>query len=163
MYEVSAVAGESFEEAIKVALSAVLISPHFLYRPELAPSNTEKMYRLDDYQLASRLSYYLWATMPDEELFRLAKSKQLRKPAVLEQQVERMLGDPRASVAMESFLGQWLGYDSLGRTVFPDRRKFPEFDPVLNHAMKQETILAFQATLEDGEACWTYWIPVRHF
>jgi hypothetical protein len=150
LYEVSAVAGESFEEAIKVALSAVLISPHFLYRPELAPSNTEKMYRLDDYQLASRLSYYLWATMPDEELFRLAKSKQLRKPAVLEQQVERMLGDPRASVAMESFLGQWLGYESLGRTVFPDRRKFPEFDPVLNHAMKQETILAFQATLEDG-------------
>ncbi len=150
LYDVAVASGASFEEAVKVALSAVLISPHFLYRPELAPSNTEKPYRLNDYQLASRLSYYLWATMPDEELFHLAKSKQLRKPTVLEQQVERMLRDSRASVAMEGFLGQWLGYESLGETVFPDRRKFPEFDSVLNHAMKQETILAFQATLEEG-------------
>jgi hypothetical protein len=69
---------------------------------------------------------------------------------VLERQVERLLLDPRAKIAMEGFLGQWLGYESLGKTVFPDRRKFPEFDSVLSHAMKQETILAFQATLDEG-------------
>ena len=150
LYEASTASGESFEEAVKISLSAILISPHFLYRPELSPSESDKPYRLDDYQLASRLSYFLWETMPDEELFDLASSRQLRKPAVLEKQVERMLLDPRAKIAMEGFLGQWLGYESLGKTVFPDRRKFPEFDSVLSHAMKQETILAFQATLDEG-------------
>ncbi len=150
LYKRAVASGDTFEESVKLALSAILVSPHFLYRPELAPSRDDAVYRIDEYQLASRLSYFLWASMPDAELFQLAKSKQLRKPAVLEEQVERMLEDSRASVALEGFLGQWLGYESLGATVFPDRRKFKEFDPVLNRAMKDETILAFKATLEEG-------------
>jgi len=150
LYESAVAEGDAFEDAVKLALTAVLVSPNFLYRPELAPSKTTEPYRLNDYQLASRLSYFLWASMPDEELFRLAKSRKLGKDAILRQQVERMLRDPRASATMETFLGQWLGYEGLGKTVIPDRRAFPEFNPVLNRAMKDEVILAFKATLEEG-------------
>lgn len=150
LYESAAAAGDSFEESLKLALTAALVSPNFLYRPEMAPSETNEPYRLNDYQLASRLSYFLWASMPDDELFRLAKARKLGKDAVLRQQVERMLDDPRASDTMETFLGQWLGFESVGKTVLPDRRAFPDFSPALVRAMKEETILAFEATLEEG-------------
>lgn len=150
LYKKAAASGEAYEESVKLALTAVLVSPNFLYRPELAPSGNQKVYRLDNYQLASRLSYFLWTTMPDAELFRLAKNGQLRKQSVLQKQVERMLLDPKASDTMETFLGQWLGFESVGRSVFPDKKKFPEFNPALSKAMKEETILAFKATMHDG-------------
>jgi hypothetical protein len=89
-------------------------------------------------------------SMPDEELFRLAKSNRLHNPRTLQQQVNRMMRDPRASEAMETFLGQWLGFESLGVSVIPDPRNFPEFDLPLQQAMKAETSLAFDTLLKDG-------------
>ncbi len=150
LYETAVAQGDSYEGAVKLALTAVLVSPHFLYRPELAPSKAKEAYRLNDYQLASRLSYFLWASMPDDELLQLAKARKLGNEPVLREQVERMLRDPKASDTMETFLGQWLGFEALGKTVFPDNRKFPEYSPALNRAMKEEAILAFEATLKDG-------------
>ncbi len=142
--------GDSFKESIKLALTGVLVSPHFLYRPELAPSNRDEEYRLTDYQLASRLSYFLWMSMPDEELFELAKKKRLHQPRILKQQVDRMLKDPRASQSMETFLGQWLGFESLGVTVIPDPRAFKEFTPPVMAAMKAETVMMFESLIQDS-------------
>jgi hypothetical protein len=150
LYEKAAAAGQSFDESVKLALTGVLVSPHFLYRPELAPSERDKEYRIDDYQLASRLSYFLWMSMPDEELLLLAKSNRLHRAQNLRKQVDRMLRDPRASEAMETFLGQWLGFESLGVSVIPDPRTFPKYDPPLQEAMKAETVLAFNRLIKDS-------------
>jgi hypothetical protein len=140
--------GDSFEDGIKLALTAVLVSPHFLYRSEFGPVDGE--YRLDDYQIASRLSYFLWLSMPDETLFALAAEGRLQEPTVLSAQVERMLADPRARAFASNFLGQWLGFEALGRTIQPDESKFPEFTPELCEAMKQEAIVAFESLLRRG-------------
>jgi hypothetical protein len=137
--------GDSFEDAVKRTLTAVLVSPHFLYRNEFGPVDGE--YRLDDYQMASRLSYFLWMSMPDETLFALAAEGRLRDPDVLAAQVDRMLADPKARAFTAAFMGQWLGFDSLGRTIQPDESKFPEFTPELCEAMKQEPILTFESLL----------------
>lgn len=149
LYKKASKGGDSFEESVKLALTAILVSPNFLYRPELTPSRSNQPYPLDDYQLASRMSYFLWASMPDDELFQLAKSRKLKDPKVLGKQVDRMLADPRAYTTMETFLGQWLGFESLGETVLPDQREFPDFNPALVRAMKDETIMVFWATLGD--------------
>lgn len=141
---------QSFEDAIRTTLAAVLVSPNFLYRPELAPSATNEEYPLNDYQLASRLSYFLWMSMPDEELFRLAEKKRLLNPKTLRQQVRRMLNDPRAKSTTREFLGQWLGFEALGVTVIPDRRTFKEFTPSLNRAMKDEAYLVFNELVESN-------------
>ena len=148
LYKQSASSGQSYEDSLKLALTGVLVSPHFLYRPELAKTRSLKAYQVDNYSLASRLSYFLWMSMPDDELFDLAKRNRIRKPAELEVQVRRMLADPRSSQAMETFLGQWLGIESLGVTVLPDAKAFKQFTPSLNEAMKAETYLAFQSLLE---------------
>jgi hypothetical protein len=162
--------GDSFEDAVKLALTAVLTSPHFLYRNEFGPVDGE--YRLDDYQIASRLSYFLWMSMPDEELFALAAEGRLREPAVLSAQVDRMLADPRAHAMAGAFMGQWLGFDALGRTIQPDEARFPEFTPDLCAAMKQETILAFESLLSrdgslreliDGRETWLNEALARHY
>lgn len=145
LFELASQNGESFKESIKLALAGVLVSPHFLYRPELAPSETGEEYQLNDYQLASRLSYFLWMSMPDDELFQLAKRKRLHQPEVLRQQVDRMLADSRAARSMETFLGQWLGFESLGITVIPDPGSFKAFTPPLMEAMKAETAMVFES------------------
>ena len=150
LYEQTSNEGQSFDESVKLALTAVLVSPHFLYRPELAPSETNKEYRIDDFQLASRLSYFLWMSMPDEELFQLARSNRLHRPKTLQQQVDRMLHDPRATETMGTFLGQWLGFESLGVSVIPDPRTFKDFDPPLQEAMKAETLLVFDTLIKEG-------------
>lgn len=151
LFELASQNGESFKESIKLALAGVLVSPHFLYRPELAPSETGEEYQLNDYQLASRLSYFLWMSMPDDELFQLAKRNRLHRPEVLRQQVDRMLADPRAARSMETFLGQWLGFESLGITVIPDPRSFKAFTPPLMEAMKAETAMLFESLVRhDG-------------
>ncbi len=152
LFELASENGESFKESIKLALTGVLVSPHFLYRPELAPSTTNEEYQLDDYQLASRLSYFLWMSMPDDELFQLAKEKRLHRPEMLRQQVDRMLADPRAARSMETFLGQWLGFQSLGITVIPDPRTFRDaFTPPVMEAMKAETAMMFASLVyNDG-------------
>jgi hypothetical protein len=162
--------GDPFEDALKLALTAVLTSPHFLYRNEFGPVDGE--YRLDDYQIASRLSYFLWMSMPDDTLFALAAAGRLHEPAVLAEQVGRMLADPKAHALASAFMGQWLGFDALGRTIQPDEAKFPEFTPELCEAMRQETILAFESLLRkdgsllellDGRETWLNELLAQHY
>ncbi len=132
-------AGESADAGLKLALKAVLVSPHFLFRMEATANRPTS-----DFELASRLSYFLWSSMPDEELFRLAARGQLRDPRTLVQQVRRMLQDPRSRALAENFGGQWLQTRALAQSA-PDPARFPRFDEELRAAMRQETehFLAF--------------------
>ena len=130
--------GDSFEEGIRLAMEAVLASPGFLFRTELDP--VPSAHAVDDFELASRLSYFLWSTMPDEELFRLALAKKLRQPAVLEAQTRRMLADSKAQALTDNFAGQWLGIQHLERKS-PDPDRFPAVDDELLEAMHQESNL----------------------
>ncbi|HYZ84520.1 MAG TPA: DUF1592 domain-containing protein [Bryobacteraceae bacterium] len=160
--------GASFNEAFGVGLQAILVSPDFLFRIEkldpapannlirpasttkAAASNTDPIRLIDQYSLASRLSYFLWSSMPDEELLRHAEQKTLRKPAVLQAQVRRMLKDPKAKALVENFAGQWLELRRLESST-PDREKFPQFDDYLRMSMRQETELFFSNLMQqDG-------------
>ena len=143
----------SFEEGMQLATQAVLVSPHFLFRWELdtRPARGETIRRLNDWELASRLSYFLWSSMPDAELFRLAKLGELTKPEVLEAQVRRMVADPRSSALVENFAGQWLQIRNLAG-VTPDPVKFPSFDESLRTAMKRETELFFGAVMKEDRS-----------
>lgn len=135
--------GDGFVPAVRLALKAVLVSPHFLFLIEPEPE-AEGVYRLGGYPLASRLSYFLWSSLPDEELLSLAAGEQLHDPEVLRGQVRRMLKDPRSKALGENFCIQWLNLGGLGGTVKPDTNKFPEFDAELAAAMRGETVLFFQ-------------------
>lgn len=148
LFDRAAERGDSFEQSVKLALTAVLVSPNFLYRNEFGLVEGE--YRLDAYQLASRLSYFLWMSMPDDELFGLAAAGRLHEPAVLLAQIERMLSDPKSRAFTAEFLGQWLGFESLGKNMQPDEAKFPEFTPQLCEAMKAEPVLTFEALLREN-------------
>jgi mono/diheme cytochrome c family protein len=134
--------GESFEQSVKVALQAVLVSPYFLFRGELQPepNNPGLLHPVDEFALASRLSYFLWNSMPDDELFGLAQRQTLRKN--LDPQVRRMLKDPKAKALVDSFAGQWLQIRNL-KLVAPDKKVFPDFDDTLRSAMARETELFF--------------------
>ena len=138
---------------MQLATQAVLVSPHFLFRWELdtRPARDETIRRLNDWELASRLSYFLWSSMPDAELFRLAKLGELTKPEVLEAQVRRMVADPRSSALVENFAGQWLQIRNLAG-VTPDPVKFPSFDESLRTAMKRETELFFGAVMKEDRS-----------
>ncbi|MBY0526747.1 MAG: DUF1592 domain-containing protein [Gemmataceae bacterium] len=140
--------GHSFEQAVRVGLKSVLVSPEFLFL-------REKPGKLDDFALASRLSYFLWSTMPDEELFRLAEQKKLSQPDTMRQQVERMLKDPKAAAFTENFASQWLGLRAIDATV-PDPTLYPEFDDVLKVAMVKEPLLFFDEVLKND-------LPLTHF
>jgi hypothetical protein len=137
--------GESAEVALRYALQAILVSPQFLFRIEhhSKPTDPKATQAISEFELATRLSYFLWASMPDDTLFRLAAEKQLRKPGVLEHQVERMLADAKFSGFVDNFLGQWLELRNLNE-VKPAPEKFPEFDAALRAAMKKETELFFE-------------------
>jgi hypothetical protein len=139
--------GESWEDAVKTALRAVLVSPNFLFRIE-QPQGAEA-HPVNDFELANRLSYFLWSTMPDAELFRVAGEKKLREPAVLEAQVKRMLRDPKARDFAENFAGQWLRVHELESSAQPDTRRFPEYTPALREALITEPIEFFHAMLRD--------------
>jgi hypothetical protein len=142
-------AGGSFEGGVSVALQAVLVSPHFLFRGELQPEpdNPGMKAQIDEFALASRLSYFLWSTMPDEELFALASKGRLRKN--LEAQVRRMLADPKALALVENFGGQWLQTRNL-ELAAPDKKTYPAFDDELRSAMRQETEM-FLASILRGD------------
>ncbi len=144
-------AEDSFDKAIQLALQAVLISPHFLLRIELdpEPDNPSAVRPVNDYELASRLSYFLWSSMPDEELFEHAGKGTLRQN--LEAQVRRMLRDPKAHALAESFGGQWLETRRL-KVVTPDKDLFPRFDEDLRDAMFQETALFFAAIISEDRS-----------
>ncbi len=143
--------GESYENSIKLALKAVLVSPHFLFRGEIIPNpNDEKsVHEIDEYSLASRLSFFLWSSMPDDELLALAAKKQLR--ANLEAQVKRMLASPKSEAFVENFAGQWLQLRNLSNMA-PDKDKFDEFDDGLRKSMKQETEHLFANILHEDKS-----------
>jgi hypothetical protein len=143
--------GDGFDASVKLALKAVLISPHFLFLVE-RESEEEGVYRLGQYELASRLAYFLWASMPDDELLELAAEEQLHYDDVLRGQVRRMLADPRARGFAASFATQWLGIGALGETVKPDPERFPEFDDELIAAMREEAIALLETILRDDRS-----------
>ena len=145
--------GETFEESIKYTLKAVLVSPAFLYRIEhdrkaTLPNNA---YPLDDYELASRLSYFLWSTMPDAELFEQAKQGKLRDPAMLDKQARRMLKDPKARALAETFGEQWLTLRTLD-IIAPDPKKFPDWNKQLKQAMYDETMSYFEYIMREDRS-----------
>ena len=134
-----------FDAGIEMALGAVLVNPQFLFRIEPDPPGVapHSAYRIPDVQLASRLSFFLWSSIPDDELLDLAERGELSKPEVLERQVRRMLADPRSRSLVTNFAGQWLHLRNL-ESITPDLRLFPDFDDNLRQAFRRETELLFE-------------------
>ena len=161
--------GESFEDSVKLGLKSMLVSPHFLFRIEesqatvsaksrkasdagQAAAGSPTIHRVRDIELANRLSYFLWSSMPDGELFAQAAANKLGEPAVLEAQVRRMLLDPKARTFAENFAGQWLRVRELKTVTQPDNKKFPEFSISLRDAMYDETIEFFHGLLRENRS-----------
>ncbi len=140
--------GRSFEQAMRLGFKGILVSPDFLFLRERGP-------RLNDFELATRLSYFLWSSMPDEELFQLAAANRLDQPEVLRGQVERLLRDPKSNSFTEHFTGQWLKLRAIDDTL-PDRTLYPEYDDILKTAMLKETKLFFDEVLRND-------LPLTHF
>ena len=138
----------SFEEAINAPLIAVLCSPNFLYMVEDAPSEKKAARALSEFELATRLSYFLWSSMPDAELSALAHDGKLRDDGVLEKQVVRMLKDSKSRSFVENFAGQWLGLRKLGE-VTPDSRLFPRYGEHLQESMAGESLHFFAEILHN--------------
>jgi hypothetical protein len=149
--------GQSVEQGLQLAIEAMLVSPHFLFRIEhdpmaqasspavrgVASSSAPPSHPISDIELASRLSYFLWSSMPDDALLSLAESGRLHQPAVMDAQWKRMLADSRASSLAANFAGQWLETRSLDE-VKPDPKKFPAWNPELRDAMRTETRMFFE-------------------
>src|SRR6185436_874435 len=131
-----------FDAGIEMALSAVLVSPEFLFRVEHDPAGIppNTAYRVSDLDLASRLSFFLWSSIPDDELLDVASAGKLSEPAMLERQVRRMLADPRSRTLVTNFASQWLHLRNLA-AITPDMRLFPDFDDNLRRAFREETEL----------------------
>lgn len=142
----------TFAEALRLMVRAVLVSPQFLFiTPAELPETTAEIVPLDDYQLASRLSYFLWATMPDDELMRLADSGTLHEPSILTAQVQRLLKDPRSRALFDGFGAQWLKLGDLEtRTFDPDL--FPEMTDQLRLAMYDEARLFFEDAVRENRS-----------
>ena len=151
-YKSGAAAG-GFEEGIRSALQAMLSSPHFVFRFEKTPPNVApgQDYQISDYDLASRLSFFLWESIPDEELMSLAKQRKLSNDKVLEAQVKRMLADPRSEVLSSRFAAQWLRLQDLDK-VRPDAFWFPDYNQQLADAMVKETILFFNDVVRSNRS-----------
>ncbi len=139
-----------FESGIRTALQAILASPGFVFRFEQAPPDAQpgQNYRISDLELASRLSFFLWSSGPDDELQSLARDGRLSEPAVLEQQVQRMLEHPRSEALSTRFGGQWLGLGNLEGRV-PDPILFPQFDMYMGQSMRRETELFFDSIIRE--------------
>jgi hypothetical protein len=136
------------EQSLQFAITAMLVSPKFLYRIEGDPK--PGLYaRVNDLELAARLSYFLWSSTPDDELLRLAETNRLHLPAVYDAQVKRLIADAKSNAFAENFPGQWLEIRSLD-AVHPDAKKFPEWTPDLKEAMRQETSMFFASVLREN-------------
>jgi hypothetical protein len=142
-----------FESGIRMAIRRMLVSPNFLFRierdPEGVPLNTA--YRINDVELASRLSFFLWSSIPDDELLAVAESGKLKDSAVLAQQMKRMLADPRASALVNNFSSQWLYLRNL-RSASPDPNEYPDFDENLRMAFQKETELLIESTIREDRS-----------
>jgi mono/diheme cytochrome c family protein len=145
--------GATFDDGIEHALRRLLVSPEFLLRVERQPAGVapNAVYRLSDLELASRLSFFLWSSIPDDELIDLAAKRQLGTPAALARQVQRMLKDPRADAFVNNFAGQWLFLRNLAAAV-PVQSVFPDFDDTLRQAMQRETELFFGSIVREDRS-----------
>jgi mono/diheme cytochrome c family protein len=144
--------GDSFEEGICLAIEKVLISPNFLFRIErdrAAPATATAVHPISDYELASRLSYFLWSTMPDDDLLGAAETHTLRKPEVMQAQVARMLKDPKANALVENFGGQWLEFRGIESHI-PDRKIFQEYTEYTRMSIAKETGLFFEYIMREN-------------
>jgi hypothetical protein len=142
-----------FEGGIELALERILASPKFLFRVERDPvgSTPGGSYRISDSELASRLSFFLWSSIPDDELLRLASEGKLKNPAVFDRQVRRMLADPKSQALVENFAGQWLQLRNL-RNVQPNSDLFPDFDDNLRQSFRRETELLFESVVQEDRS-----------
>jgi len=142
---------DGYEEAIKLAMKAVLVSPNFIFLAEPQHPDVGN-HSLGDFPLAARLSYFLWASMPDDTLFALARDGKLQDEAVLEEQALRMLADPKARALGDRFAAQWLGISQLGETKRPDGERFPEFNDAVATAMREEPAVFFQRLVAEDRS-----------
>lgn len=159
--------GMTFDDSIGFALQAVLVSPDFLFRIDNADPernlrkvsysgpNSENAVPVSDFALASRLSYFLWSTMPDEQLLNEAQHNRLHQPKVLRAEVQRMLRDPRSHALAENFAGQWLELRKL-ESVHPDHERFPQWDDYLRMSMQKETEMFFEDVVRNDRSILTF-------
>jgi len=143
--------GDSFDEGVRLTVQAVLLSPHFLFRIERNPVGSNDQHLVSNHELASRLSYFLWADMPDDELSALADAGQLHEPDVLRAQIDRLLIHPKAAALVDTFAAQWLQLRNLDR-VKPDPARFPTVDDELRDAMRRETELFVEAVIREDRS-----------
>ena len=143
----------SFSTGVQFGLRRILASPSFVFRPEVEPAAVAvgAAYRISDTELASRLSFFLWSTLPDDQLLRVAREGRLSQPAVLREEVRRMLADPRSSAFVKNFAGQWLHLRNL-RGIIPNSDLFPDFDDNLRQAFQREAELFFESVLRENRS-----------
>ena len=156
MYKDERTAGGDFDAGIRAGVARILTSPTFLFRSETSPAALAAgtAHRVSDLELASRLSFFLWSSIPDDELLNLAIAGKLRAPGVLESQVRRMIADDRADALMTAFTGQWLQLRNLDK-VTPDVLLFPDFDDNVRQAMRKETELLFASVVRENRSTLT--------
>ncbi len=144
---------DGFEAGVRLALLKILVSPEFIFRMEFDPPDAAagQRHRISDIELASRLSFFLWSSIPDDELLAVAERGELGDAAVLERQVRRMLADPRSHALVKNFAGQWLFLRNIAR-IQPDPAAFPNFDENLRQALEQETELLVESTLREDRS-----------
>jgi hypothetical protein len=141
--------GRPFEDAVRAPIQSILLHPNFLFRSENdQPGKSE--WRINDFELATRLSYFLWSSAPDRALLKLASEGKLSDKTVLHQQVDRLLNDPRAEAISRHFAGQWLGFDEIREVADPDTKRFPSFTPTLRSAMYRESIDFFTNLIREN-------------
>lgn len=145
--------GEPFASGMQIAVTATLVSPHFLYRIETdkKPDDPNEKHALTSYELASRLSYFLWSSMPDDQLMAQAAQGDLHHDSVIDEQVRRMLKDPKSQALVDNFAEQWLQLRILNE-ITPDPELFPEFSPELRDDMKQETRRFFESVMREDRS-----------
>src|SRR6266550_5306955 len=142
-----------FESGVRLALQKILVSPEFLFRAEVDPPRAAPgtVYKISDIELASRLSFFLWSSIPDDQLLTVAESGRLSDPSVLQGQVKRMLADPRSQALVKNFAGQWLYLRNIAR-ISPDQTTFPTFDDNLRNALAKETELLIESQMREDHS-----------
>lgn len=149
LFEKNMAAGMTYEQAIRAPLQSLLVHPAFLFRIEEDQAGKSE-WPISQFELATRLSYFLWSSMPDRRLFKLADEGKLTDPAVLAGEVDRLLNDPRSGTLARHFAGQWLGFDELREVAEPDSKRFPTFTPTLRSAMYGESVEFFNHIIREN-------------
>jgi hypothetical protein len=145
--------GGTFDSGIEAVIQRILTDPDFIYRAEIEPAKVAAgtPYRISDLELASRLSFFLWSSIPDKELINLASANKLHEPKILKQQVDRMIADPRSQALVQNFTGQWLNIRGIAASE-PAVNLFPDFDSTLRDAFKREVELFFASIIQEDRS-----------